>query len=51
MEWKKEETKSGPPLKERIALEDVEKLIGKIDLPIKARRLIGTSRYLILVEK
>ena len=51
MEWKKEDMTAGPPLKERIALEDVEKLIDKINLPIKARRLIGNSRYLVLVEK
>ena len=51
MEWKKEEMTAGPPLKERIALEDVEKLIDKINLPIKARRTIGKSRYLVLVEK
>jgi ubiquinone/menaquinone biosynthesis C-methylase UbiE len=51
MEWKKEEMKSGPPLKERMALKDVEKLVEKIDLPIKARRFIGNSRYLVLIEK
>jgi len=51
MEWKKEEMKSGPPLKERMALKDVEKLVEKIDLPIKARRFIGNFRYLVLIEK
>ncbi|MFP6595704.1 MAG: class I SAM-dependent methyltransferase [Dehalococcoidia bacterium] len=51
MEWKKEETSSGPPLKERISIKDVEKLIEKINLPIKARRYIGNSRYLVLIEK
>jgi hypothetical protein len=51
MEWKKEEMKSGPPLKERMALKDVEKLVAKLGLPIRARRLIAGTRYLILVEK
>jgi ubiquinone/menaquinone biosynthesis C-methylase UbiE len=51
MEWKKEEMKSGPPLKERISLQDVEKLIEKLELPISARRLISGTRYLVLVEK
>jgi ubiquinone/menaquinone biosynthesis C-methylase UbiE len=51
MEWKKEEMSSGPPLKERLSMKDAEKLIEKIELPIKARRFIGNTRYLILIEK
>ncbi len=51
MEWNKEEMSSGPRLKERMAMKDVEKLIEKIDLRIKARRFIGHSRYLVLIEK
>ena len=51
MEWRKEEMETGPPLKERIAFKDVEKLLIKLELPIKTRRLIGNTRYLILIEK
>jgi len=51
MEWKKEEMKPGPPLKERVSFEDVEKLIEKLELPISARRLISGTRYLVLIEK
>ena len=51
MEWKKEEMKPGPPLKERVSFEDVEKLIEKLELSISARRLISGTRYLVLIEK
>lgn len=51
MEWRKEEMASGPPLKERIAFDDVEKLLIKLELPITTRRLIANTRYLILIEK
>ncbi|MCH7906196.1 MAG: class I SAM-dependent methyltransferase [Chloroflexi bacterium] len=51
MEWRKEEMPNGPPLEERIAQKDVEKLFTKLDLPIKARRMIADTRYLVLVEK
>jgi len=51
MEWRKEATRFGPPQKERVDLMEVEKLIGKLDLPIRARRIIAGTRYLILVEK
>ncbi|MBT3943686.1 MAG: methyltransferase domain-containing protein [Chloroflexi bacterium] len=51
MEWRKEATRSGPPQKERVALADVEKLIEKLELPIRARRIIAGTRYMILVEK
>lgn len=51
MEWRKEEMPTGPPLDERIALKDVQKLLTKLELRIRTRRLITDTRYLILVEK
>ncbi|MCH7643064.1 MAG: methyltransferase domain-containing protein, partial [Chloroflexi bacterium] len=51
MEWRKVEMETGPPVSERIAQKDVEKLLTKLELSIKARRLIGDTRYLLLIEK
>ncbi|MDA1258159.1 MAG: class I SAM-dependent methyltransferase [Chloroflexi bacterium] len=51
LEWRKQEMRVGPPLDERVAQEDVEEILEKLELTVKARRIIGDIRYLLLVEK